>query len=105
MRILPEQVRSKNNYRSHTGTRKTKDTISLHIIAREDKDRSQRESGKIVFLHRQPAHSFHSEFQCQHPQTSYSFSVTNYTYNTTMLAACCFTATLIHANLVNTHIS
>lgn len=46
MRILPEQVRSKNNDHSHTGTRKTKDTISLHIIAREDKDRSQRESGK-----------------------------------------------------------
>lgn len=46
MRILPEQVRSKNNYYSHTGTRKTKDTISLHITAREDKDRSQRESGK-----------------------------------------------------------
>lgn len=46
MRIFPEQVRSKNNCHSHTGTRETKDTISLHIIAREDKDRSQRESGK-----------------------------------------------------------
>lgn len=46
MRIFPEQVKSKNNYHSHTGTRETKDTVSLNIIAREDKDRSQRESGK-----------------------------------------------------------
>lgn len=42
MRIFPEQVKRKNNDHSHTGTRETKDTISLNIIAGEDKDRSQR---------------------------------------------------------------
>lgn len=72
MRILPEQVSSKNNYHSHTQEQEKKDAISVRIIAREDKERSQRESGKYFCT--SSTHSFHSKFQCELPQISYSLS-------------------------------
>lgn len=72
MRILPEQVSSKNNYHSHTQEPEKKDAVSVRVIAREDKERSQRESGKYFCT--SSTHSFHSKFQCQLPQISCSLS-------------------------------
>lgn len=72
MRILPEQVSSKNNYHSHTQEPEKKDAVSVRVIAREDKERSQRESGK--YFCSSSTHSFHSKFQCQLPQISCSLS-------------------------------
>lgn len=72
----------------------------MHIIAREDKEKSQMEN---TFVYCQLTHSFHSKFQCQLPRISYSWSDKtylkhHYAYSVQFLTA------LTHT-LVNMHIS